>query len=95
MKKVKYVEPKPCGNCGGRHFGSPKDYCPYIKAACVVCGEDTIYACSDCAIDGKGSVHVCVKVACQRKHEEIHPERQLRDLRPELASPKAESRESE
>lgn len=80
MKKVKFVEQPTCGNCGGRHYGSPTGYCPYIKAACVVCGDQTIYACSDCQIDTGKSVHVCGKVDCQRKHEVLHPGRKLSDL---------------
>jgi hypothetical protein len=65
-----------CPNCGGTHFGSFK--CPYIKEPCSVCGELTIMACSDCAIDsgGKKSVHVCQKSECRDKHEaDIHPTR--------------------
>lgn len=58
-----------CPNCGGTHYGSNK--CPYINAPCVVCGEPTIYACSDCCINsgGKAGVHVCAKTACQDEHE--------------------------
>lgn len=38
---------------------------------CVVCGDLTVMACSDCAIDsgGKTSVHVCTKSACMTWHE--------------------------
>jgi len=88
MSKRKIQQPEPkCDNCGGIHYGSPRGYCPYIKADCVVCGTPTIYACSDCAIDsgGKKSVHVCADVACQRKHEELHPNRKLQDLAPARA----------
>jgi hypothetical protein len=58
-----------CPTCGGAHYGSLK--CPCIEAPCVVCGDPTILACSDCAIDsgGRGSVHVCSKTACRDKHE--------------------------
>lgn len=81
-RKPKYQEPKPCANCGGQHFGSPKGYCPYINAPCVVCGDQTIYACSDCAIDsgGERSVHVCERAECQRTHEVKHPDRKMQDL---------------
>lgn len=41
-----------CPNCGGEHWGSTK--CPYIEAPCVVCGDMTVMACSDCAIDSGG-----------------------------------------
>jgi hypothetical protein len=59
-----------CRNCGGNHFGSHK--CPYISTPCVICGADTIMACSDCAIDsgGKQIVHVCGNGACRDAHEQ-------------------------
>src|SRR6266536_3464743 len=58
-----------CPTCGGMHFGSNE--CPYIEAPCVVCGNPTILACSDCAIEsgGKSSVHVCAKEECRHEHE--------------------------
>lgn len=61
-----------CPNCGGTHYGSHK--CPYTKAPCVVCGDDTIDACADCAISsgGKESVHVCEKSECRDAHEREH-----------------------
>lgn len=73
-RKQEFVETVPCANCGGIHYGSPSNHCPYTKAPCVVCKTMTIWACSDCAIDsgGKESVHVCEKVECQRKHEKKH-----------------------
>ncbi len=83
MKKRAVESSRPrCENCEGFHFGSPKGYCPYIKRRCVVCGEETIYACSDCAIDsgGKVSVHVCEREACQRDHNQLHPDRKPQDL---------------
>ena len=56
-------------NCCGTHFGSNE--CPYIFAPCIICGAETIYACSDCAINsrGKQTVHVCGRAECQNKHE--------------------------
>lgn len=61
-----------CPNCGGDHYGSIK--CPYIKAPCVVCGDGTVTACADCAIERRGSVHVCSKTECRDRHEaEFHP----------------------
>jgi hypothetical protein len=64
---------KNCSNCGGDHWGSTK--CPYINSPCVVCGDGTILACSDCAIDGRGSVHVCKKSECRDQHESaVHPQ---------------------
>lgn len=59
-----------CPNCGGTHFGSNR--CPYVKSPCIVCGDETVLACSDCAIDGKGSVHVCTKSECRESHESTH-----------------------
>ena len=63
-----------CPNCGGTHYGSLR--CPYIKAPCVVCGDETIDACSDCAINsgGRESVHVCGKRECRLQHDaNAHP----------------------
>lgn len=65
---------EPCLKCGGYHFGTPPSECPFISGACVICGIQTIMACSDCAIasGGKSSVHVCGKTACRDEHEKIH-----------------------
>lgn len=64
-----YMTIKNCPKCGGTHFGSNE--CPYKISPCVICGIDTIMACSDCAIDsgGKKSVHVCNLTACMDAHE--------------------------
>ena len=63
---------KDCPNCGGDHLGSFK--CPYTKAPCINCGEETIYACSDCRIDTGKSVHICEKPSCRDEHEaKVHP----------------------
>ena len=75
---------KNCPNCGGIHFGTRFDNCPFVKAACVVCGDDTIYACSDCRIDTGQSVHVCADPRCQQEHEKLHPNAKLQDLSPEV-----------
>lgn len=56
-----------CPTCGGTHIGQNK--CPFIVAPCVVCGNDTILACSDCAIETGNSVHVCKSTECRDKHE--------------------------
>lgn len=63
------TEKPPCENCGGIHFGSIG--CPFTKAPCVGCGTDTIFACSDCQIDGR-TVHVCGALHCRVVHEKIH-----------------------
>ena len=65
---------KNCPLCGGDHWGSNK--CPFIEAPCVICGEMTVMACSDCAINsgGRESVHVCAKTVCRDQHEKaVHP----------------------
>ncbi len=43
----------------------------YVVKPCVVCGQDTSFACSDCAINGAGreQVHVCPTLSCQKEHE--------------------------
>jgi hypothetical protein len=61
-----------CENCGGTHIGTFK--CPFTLASCVICGTPTIYACSDCAIEGKGSVHVCQHDPCRIEHERLNPQ---------------------
>lgn len=58
---------KQCGNCGGTHYGSRE--CPFNKESCIICGTPTVYACSDCAIDGKPGVHVCENPTCRDRHE--------------------------
>jgi len=68
--KRKESSPQPtCSNCGGLHFGSPVGYCPFTKAPCVICGEQTIYACSDCRIDTQKTIHICEKSSCKDAHE--------------------------
>ena len=39
---------------------------------CSVCGDTTVWACSDCKLDTSVSVYVCDKGACQRAHERTH-----------------------
>jgi len=39
---------------------------------CVICGDNTPLACSDCRIDTGKSVHVCSRSVCRRKHEETY-----------------------
>lgn len=58
---------KDCPNCGGTHFGTFE--CPFTSAPCVVCSAPTVMACSDCAIEGKGSVHICARSECRDEHE--------------------------
>lgn len=67
-----------CPNCGGTHFGTYT--CPYTSAPCVVCGDNTILACSDCAINSAGiqSVHVCGKEKCRNHHEQTVHQTQTR-----------------
>ena len=58
-----------CGTCGGTHYGSHE--CPFTERPCIVCGAQTVMACSDCAIDagGKMSAHVCGRRECMETHE--------------------------
>lgn len=85
-----------CPNCGGTHFG---DYeCPFIKAPCVICGDETILACSDCAINsgGEQSVHVCKRSECRDAHERaVHRSVEAAGSRPnDLAAPPHDKGES-
>jgi hypothetical protein len=56
------------------HFGSSK--CPFIEAPCSICGDLTVLACSDCAIEsgGRETVHVCNKSECRDEHERRNPQ---------------------
>ncbi len=47
---------------------------------CVVCGELTDWACSDCRIDTQETVWVCNKSVCRDKHEEKCTRARVRDL---------------
>jgi hypothetical protein len=65
----------PCPNCGDP-LGHHGLMCPFKKAQpCVICGEMTVWACSDCQISRKETIHVCTKPACRNAHER---ERQCR-----------------
>jgi hypothetical protein len=46
----------------------------YIYAPCVVCGNETVFACSDCAIEAGKSVHVCSRLECRYRHEHDNPQ---------------------
>lgn len=46
----------------------------YPRRKCVVCDTYTEYACSDCAIDGRGTVGHCRSPMCEASHDaEFHP----------------------
>lgn len=61
-----------CPNCGGTHYGSHK--CPYTKGVCVICGEETVFACADCRIDTGMTINVCSSTDCRDRHEAAtHP----------------------
>lgn len=82
-----------CPNCGGTHFGSSK--CPYIAELCVICGDETVLVCSDCAIDSHGtiSVHVCSKPGCREVHETaLHPNPNLATPNPKRGARHAQAR---
>lgn len=70
MKNVPPLVDQTCKDCGGLHFGSGR--CPYLERTgpCAICETETVYACSDCAIDFKGRVvRVCTNPDCRDKHE--------------------------
>lgn len=74
-----------CPNCGGIHYGSHK--CPFITSPCVICGDDTVMACSDCAIETGKSVHVCAKPKCRDQHEaDTHLKETPIDAAPDMAA---------
>jgi hypothetical protein len=64
-----------CPICGGDHFGSNR--CPFIEEPCLVCGDMTVTACSDCTIEsgGRKTVHICIKPECRDEHERQHAAR--------------------
>jgi len=39
------------------------------KKKCYICGEQTLYACSDCRIDFNVSIYVCKSSSCRDTHE--------------------------
>lgn len=39
------------------------------KKVCHVCGEQTLWACSDCRINFATTIYVCQKPACRDEHE--------------------------
>lgn len=39
------------------------------KRRCHVCGDQTLLACSDCAINFAAVVYVCEKTECRDEHE--------------------------
>lgn len=61
-----------CPSCGGTHYGSLK--CPFTPLPCVVCGTPTFMACSDCAIEGKGAIHICDHRPCREEHDRQNPQ---------------------
>lgn len=65
-----WTPPPACSNCGGIHIGSSR--CPYLERTgpCEICETETVYACSDCAIEFKQRVvRVCTNPECRDKHE--------------------------
>lgn len=70
-----------CSHCGGTHHGTGLE-CPYreenMGQRCQVCEQRTNYCCSDCAIDGKGKVYVCVSESCREVHQRDHDARAAR-----------------
>lgn len=64
-----------CPKCGGTHIGGRTGHCPYDDLRpCVICGNKTAYACSDCKIETRNTVSVCHKTECRDAHEvAVHP----------------------
>lgn len=54
-----------------RRFEENKPCCTVCdaKKLCTVCGDKTLWACSDCQIDLRTTVYVCEKPACRDEHE--------------------------
>lgn len=47
----------------------PQECTETLWRPCVICGDSTYLACSDCMIDKNIAVHVCGKAECRSKHE--------------------------
>lgn len=54
------------------HYEELKRCCTVCdrKKKCHVCGEQTLFACSDCRINFQATVYVCAKDSCQDAHEQ-------------------------
>jgi hypothetical protein len=50
------------------------------RKKCHVCGQQTLYACSDCRIDFGVTVYVCNKKECRDAHEQKCPAALLRTI---------------
>jgi len=74
-RKLAYKPQKECPKCGELHYGQRFDDCPYEQLTpCEICGKQTLYACSDCQIERRETVHVCISSECRDAHEAKHPE---------------------
>lgn len=53
------------------HYKAEKRCCTVCdrKKTCHVCGQQTLYACSDCRIDFGVTIYVCANRKCQAAHE--------------------------
>ncbi len=61
----------------GANFDEIKRCCTVCdaKKVCHICGAQTLWACSDCAIDLSATIHVCPSKDCRNAHEEKCPAR--------------------
>lgn len=41
------------------------------RKVCHVCGEQTLWACSDCQINLKAAVYVCGRRECRERHDRM------------------------
>lgn len=55
------------------------------KKVCHICRGQTLWACSDCAIDLSATIHICASNECRNAHEEKCSAR-LREERESLQS---------
>lgn len=75
MKEKESEPQKECPHCHSIHLGQTFDDCPLLHAKpCSICGKDTVYCCSDCMIERREKVFVCVDSQCRDAHEKQHPE---------------------
>jgi hypothetical protein len=61
-----------CGYPLLKHQGYENRLDHYFARPCVVCKTVTDLACSDCAIESRGSVFICSRRTCRDSHEATH-----------------------
>lgn len=74
-REAEYKPQPECPHCGEIHLGhSMTVHTSKRMKPCEICGEQTLYCCSDCQIERRETVHVCIKSGCRDAHEAKHPE---------------------